>query len=141
MSISHLFYTKICKKKSNGHFFIVINNFLLQDKNYLEPYGKPRDIAYVVMAPENDHIVNATKMFFKELSNAYEMCKMGRHCPISKKLRDGIMRVGKNYAEKVSNESVDEWFQQIGMNNIIIYLSIELLRWLHELFLSDTCKL
>ena len=87
----------------------------LQDKQFLEPYGKPRDIAYIVLAPDNDYIINAIILFFKELSNVYELSRMGRHSPVSQKLRDGIMRVGKKIAEKFSaEEHPDDWFKFIG---------------------------
>ncbi|KAK3084678.1 hypothetical protein FSP39_017312 [Pinctada imbricata] len=89
------------------------------DKQFLEPYGKPRDIAYVVLAPDNEHIINAIIVFFKELSTMYELNHMGRHSPVSKKLRDGIMRVGKKLAESVKNDDqLDPWFKQIGNSPI-----------------------
>ena len=80
----------------------------------LEPYGRQRDVAYVVVAPDNDFILTQLLGFFKELSTVYELLKLGRHCPISKTLRDGIMRVGKTAAQKVADEPVDEWFSVIG---------------------------
>lgn len=89
------------------------------DKQFLEPYGKPRDIAYIVLAPDNDYIINAIILFFKELSNVYELSRMGRHSPVSLKLRDGIMRVGKKIAEKFSTEDhPDDWFKFIGNSNV-----------------------
>ncbi|XP_033748042.1 LOW QUALITY PROTEIN: mediator of RNA polymerase II transcription subunit 13-like [Pecten maximus] len=103
------------------------------DKQFLEPYGKPRDIAYVVLSPENDYIVNAVKLFFKELSTVYGMSKMGRHCPASKVLRDGIMRVGRKAAETVVNESVDEWFTQIGDSPVAEKLRLYAKVCLHRL--------
>lgn len=104
-------------------FFLASINFFhsylyfisFQDKQFLEPYGKPRDIAYIVLAPDNDYIINAIILFFKELSNVYELSRMGRHSPVSLKLRDGIMRVGKKIAEKFSTEDhPDDWFKFIG---------------------------
>uniref|UniRef100_A0A6P7FLV9 Mediator of RNA polymerase II transcription subunit 13 n=1 Tax=Diabrotica virgifera virgifera TaxID=50390 RepID=A0A6P7FLV9_DIAVI len=61
----------------------------------LEPYSYARDVAYIVVAPDNDAILPRVRTFFRELSTAYEMCKLGRHSPITKVLRDGILRVGK----------------------------------------------
>lgn len=72
-----------------------------------------RDIAYVVVAPDNDFVLSRLRTYFKELSSIYEVCRLGRHCPV-KKIRDGILRVGKNTYRKVANESVDEWFNNIG---------------------------
>ncbi|XP_076344543.1 mediator of RNA polymerase II transcription subunit 13-like isoform X2 [Tachypleus tridentatus] len=84
------------------------------DKLLLEPYSLPRDVAYVVVAPENEFILSRVRNFFRELSSTYELCKLGRHGPITKVLRDGIMRVGKSAAKKLADEPVDEWFDMIG---------------------------
>lgn len=81
----------------------------------LEPYAKQRDVAYIVVAPDNDFILTQLLGFFKELSTIYELLKLGRHCPISKTLRDGIMRVGKKAAQKVADKPVDDWFTFLGM--------------------------
>ena len=86
----------------------------LQDKLLLEPYGRMRDVAYIVVAPENDYMLQQVRFFFKELSTVYETCRFGRHVPIDKVLRDGIMRVGKSAASKVSDQEVHEWFNLIG---------------------------
>ncbi|XP_066252253.1 mediator of RNA polymerase II transcription subunit 13 isoform X2 [Euwallacea similis] len=80
----------------------------------LEPYSYSRDVAYVVVAPDNDAILSRVKTFFKELSTAYEICKLGRHSPITKVLRDGILRVGKTAKNKIGNEPVEEWFSLLG---------------------------
>ena len=87
---------------------------MFQDKLLLEPYGRPRDVAYVVVAPDNEFILSQVRSFFKEMSTMYELLKLGRHCPISKVLRDGIMRVGKTAASKVADKQVDEWFTLLG---------------------------
>lgn len=122
-------------------FFLASINFFhsylyfisFQDKQFLEPYGKPRDIAYIVLAPDNDYIINAIILFFKELSNVYELSRMGRHSPVSLKLRDGIMRVGKKIAEKFSTEDhPDDWFKFIGK---LLYIhSCLVWIWCAELF-------
>jgi len=39
----------------------------------LEPYSYARDVAYIVVAPDNDFIVSQVKTFFKELSSVYEV--------------------------------------------------------------------
>ncbi|XP_017781580.1 PREDICTED: mediator of RNA polymerase II transcription subunit 13 isoform X2 [Nicrophorus vespilloides] len=80
----------------------------------LEPYSYSRDVAYIVVAPDSDAILPKVRTFFKELSNAYEMCRLGRHSPITKVLRDGILRVGKTAKTKLSNEPVEEWFTLLG---------------------------
>lgn len=80
----------------------------------LEPYSYPRDVAYIVVAPDNEAILPRVRTFFKELSSAYEMCRLGRHCPITKVLRDGILRVGKTTKVKIGNQPVEDWFTLLG---------------------------
>lgn len=80
----------------------------------LEPYGQSHDVLYVVLAPENDYLLSQASTFFQQLSVSYEQCRLGRHRPISDKLRDGIMRVGRSNASKVSDEPLDDWFRDIG---------------------------
>ncbi|PSN30681.1 hypothetical protein C0J52_20854 [Blattella germanica] len=86
------------------------------EKLLLEPYSYARDVAYIVVAPDNDYILQRVRTFFKELSATYEVCRLGRHCPITKVLRDGILRVGKTAALKLAKEPVDEWFTVLGDN-------------------------
>ncbi|XP_059483783.1 mediator of RNA polymerase II transcription subunit 13-like isoform X2 [Neocloeon triangulifer] len=80
----------------------------------LEPYSYTRDVAYIVVAPDNEHVLGHVRSFFKELSAIYELCRLGRHCPITKVLRDGILRVGKSSDSKIAKEPVDEWFSTLS---------------------------
>jgi len=85
------------------------------DSLSLEPWAPPRDVAYFVVAPDNDNLLQEVKTFFKVLSNGYESLKLGRHTPITKALRDGILKVGAKRAGKLENEvEHDEWFSAIG---------------------------
>lgn len=84
----------------------------------MEPFSRPRDVIYVVIAPENEYLLQNVRSFFKELSTVYELCRLGRHVPIAKPLRDGILRIGKNAAQKVSQEPVEDWFNLIGKKNL-----------------------
>ena len=95
------------------------------DRLLLEPYSRPRDVAYIVVAPEVDYVLSRTKLFFKELSSTYEMCRFGRHVPY-KGLRDGILRVGKSSAAKLANDQhpVDDWFSNIGDSPIASLLRL-----------------
>lgn len=43
------------------------------EKLLLEPYSYSRDVAYIVVAPDNDFVLQKTKIFFKELSSCYEV--------------------------------------------------------------------
>lgn len=49
--------------------------------------------------------------------SVFQMCRLGRHCPITKVLRDGILRVGSKAAVKLAKEPVDEWFTMLGDNS------------------------
>ena len=93
---------------------IIVSTFHQQDKQFLEPYGRMRHVLYVVVAPDNDFILQHVVSFFKELSTVYETCRLGRHCAISKPLRDGVLRVGKQAAAKLMDEPVEDWFNLIG---------------------------
>ena len=42
----------------------------------LEPFSQPRDVAYIVVAPENDFLNGKVKTFFKNLSSTYEVSKI-----------------------------------------------------------------
>lgn len=84
------------------------------DKLLLEPYSYPRDVVYVVIAPDNDYIVSRIKTYFKELSTTYEMCKFGRHTPM--KGWDGILKINKN--SKNNTEFLDDWFSMIGDSRV-----------------------
>ena len=48
----------------------------------------------------------------------YELCRLGRHRPISKDLRNGIIRASKKAAARLVDEPVDEWFTSIGKEEI-----------------------
>jgi mediator of RNA polymerase II transcription subunit 13 len=87
---------------------------MLQETLLLEPYGHSRDMLYVVLAPENDYLLGQATNFFQHLSVTYEHCRLGCHRPVSDKLRDGIMRVGRTNAQKVADEPLDDWFRDIG---------------------------
>lgn len=50
--------------------------------------------------------------------NLSQICRLGRHTPISKQLRDGIIRVGKSTAQKLAKQPMDEWFKFLGENHL-----------------------
>lgn len=92
---------------------VAISPFALKfwEKLLLEPYAPAHNISYVVVAPENPYILSHTKYLFKELSNTYELLKLGKHNPITHIINDGVLRVGKSTVDKLSNEKQDEWFE------------------------------
>lgn len=51
-----------------------------------------------------------------------QLCRLGRHAPIRRVLRDGIMRVSKRAAGKVANEALDDWFTLLGDSQVFTKL-------------------
>ena len=43
-----------------------------------------RDIAYIVVSPDNETILSNVKHFFKNLNNTYSILKLGKHVPVNK---------------------------------------------------------
>ncbi|XP_023347458.1 mediator of RNA polymerase II transcription subunit 13-like, partial [Eurytemora carolleeae] len=85
------------------------------DSLSLEPWGPQRDVAYIVVAPDNEYILSNVKTFFKNLSNTYSILKLGKHVPVTKSIRDGILRVGSKQASRLESEvDVEDWFHCIG---------------------------
>lgn len=95
--------------------WLCISPYALQfwDKLLLEPYSQSKDIAYIVVTPDNPFITAKVKTYFKELSTTYEMCRLGRHQPI--KRWDGILRVSKTAGNQENN---DDWLQLPDNNSL-----------------------
>lgn len=55
--------------------FLVLSPFALPywERLMLEPYGSQRDVAYVVVCPENEALLNGAKSFFRDLTAIYEV--------------------------------------------------------------------
>ncbi|XP_070706979.1 mediator of RNA polymerase II transcription subunit 13-like [Pempheris klunzingeri] len=80
------------------------------EKLLLEPYGGQRDVAYVVLCPNSPSLLAAAQAFFQELSAVYETCRLGKHRPLAKVSRDGLVRVGEEVdPEKIEEMDVDQW--------------------------------
>uniref|UniRef100_A0A3B4X9Z4 Mediator of RNA polymerase II transcription subunit 13 n=1 Tax=Seriola lalandi dorsalis TaxID=1841481 RepID=A0A3B4X9Z4_SERLL len=80
------------------------------EKLLLEPYGGQRDVAYVVLCPNSPSLLAAARAFFQELSAVYETCRLGKHRPLAKVSRDGLVRVGEDVEpEKLEELDVDQW--------------------------------
>lgn len=87
------------------------------DQLALEPYSYARDVAYIVIAPDNKFIVDEAKQFFKELSTTYEMCKLGRHSPI--KGFDGILCAETPAAGEPIIDELEDLFRLFEDNKTI----------------------
>ncbi|TSL28182.1 Mediator of RNA polymerase II transcription subunit 13-like [Bagarius yarrelli] len=81
------------------------------EKLLLEPYGGQRDVAFLVLCPENDILLAGARTFFQELSAVYEACRLGKHQPLARMSRDGIVPVGTMEPAKLEENGgeVDEW--------------------------------
>ena len=64
-----------------------------RDSLAMEPWAPPRDVTYIVLAPDNDNLLSKVMTFFKVSSNGYERLKLGRHASGAKTLRDGVLKV------------------------------------------------
>lgn len=118
--------------------WLCVSPYALQfwDKLLLEPYSYPRDIAYIVITPDNDFITSKVKSFFKELSTTYEMCRLGKHQPI--KGWEGILKVGKSVQqgkqENMSNNSNDDdWLKTIDKNKLNELMKMYTYAFQHQL--------
>jgi hypothetical protein len=119
------------------------------DKLGLEPYSKYKNVAYLVMMPDLEGNINsstgayedtmlsssnaensiqqAVKEYFRELSSAYELCRLGVHRPALRIAPDnGLVRVPlytqKNSSQFYSNVKVDPWFDKIQLNKSSRYI-------------------
>eukprot|EP00096_Caligus_rogercresseyi_P001989 TRINITY_DN1357_c0_g1_i1.p1 TRINITY_DN1357_c0_g1~~TRINITY_DN1357_c0_g1_i1.p1 ORF type:complete len:1138 (-),score=389.25 TRINITY_DN1357_c0_g1_i1:403-3405(-) len=90
----------------------------------LEPFAQPRDIAYIVVAPDNELILTSVKDFYRNLSSIYEMCHLGKHVPITHRLQDGVLKVGRSAAVKLADSDIEEWFRLIGDSHIAALLKL-----------------
>ncbi|MGH0159948.1 UNVERIFIED_CONTAM: hypothetical protein FKN15_046227 [Acipenser sinensis] len=108
--------------------FVVLSPFGLPywEKLLLDPFGSQRDVAYLVVCPENEALLNGAKSFFRDLTAVYESCRLGQHRPISKVYSDGIIRVGSTAAKKLTDQPVSEWFLKAAGSNSDAFAKLKL---------------
>ncbi|KAG9354454.1 hypothetical protein JZ751_001164 [Albula glossodonta] len=82
------------------------------EKLLLEPYGGQRDVAFLVICPDNEALLTGARVFFRELSAVYETCRLGKHSPLAKVSCDGMVPVGTVEAQEVTDELMDQWFSE-----------------------------
>lgn len=58
------------------------------------------------------------------LNDLVQLCRLGRHSPIQRVLRNGIMRISKTAASKVANEPLEEWFSLLGDSHMSTNLKL-----------------
>lgn len=93
---------------------LAVSPFALRfwDKLLLEPYAPGHNLFYMVIAPDNQNLLSHINQFFKELSNTYELLKLGKHTPIG----NGLVLANLNQTEH-SNINQHEWFSKISFND------------------------
>ncbi|CEF71663.1 Mediator of RNA polymerase II transcription subunit 13 [Strongyloides ratti] len=83
------------------------------EKLALSPIDQPKDVLYFAITPDNDFIIEKTKLYFHELSKIYENYKLGRHIKLSKDIvEDGIFKVPIMTSDncKIESESEKEYY-------------------------------
>ncbi|XP_058632229.1 mediator of RNA polymerase II transcription subunit 13-like isoform X2 [Onychostoma macrolepis] len=108
--------------------FLALSPFALPfwEKFLLEPYGGQRDVAFLVLCPNHNALLSSARTFFQELSAVYETCRLGKHRPLVRVSRDGIVPVGSVQCEE---ESGDQWssglwtgqHQEENLNKLKLY--------------------
>ncbi|KAL2100420.1 hypothetical protein ACEWY4_004814 [Coilia grayii] len=112
------------------------------EKLLLEPYGGQRDVAFLVLCPNSAALLAGARTFFQELSAVYETCRLGKHRPLARVSRDGMVRVGEaqegagqrrdgeepGEEHTEGEEPVEQWFtgpwsgqQQDNMRKLKLY--------------------
>ncbi|XP_049867276.1 mediator of RNA polymerase II transcription subunit 13 [Pectinophora gossypiella] len=86
----------------------------------LEPYSYCRDVAYVVLAADCEALTDPLKTFFRELSTVYESCRLGRHQPITRLAKDGLVRTMPN--ENTRDANCEEWTGELPPGRLGEYL-------------------
>ena len=64
------------------HDWLAISPHALRfwEKLFLEPYSEQKDIAYLVVCPDDEQVTDNAKIFFRELSFMYEVSVMISTC-------------------------------------------------------------
>ncbi|KAJ8414096.1 hypothetical protein AAFF_G00066940 [Aldrovandia affinis] len=81
------------------------------EKLLLEPYGGQRDVAFLVICPDNEALLAGARVFYRELSVVYETCRLGKHRPLAQVSQDGVVLVGAAEPQEVQVQ-VDQWFSE-----------------------------
>ncbi|KAI8434636.1 hypothetical protein MSG28_003169 [Choristoneura fumiferana] len=84
----------------------------------LEPYSYSRDVAYIVLAADGEVLTDPIKTFFRELSTAYEALKLGRHQPITRIAREGLIRTSPSERD----QSAEEWTGELPPGRLGDYM-------------------
>lgn len=84
------------------------------DKLLLEPYAPSNNTFYLVIAPDISGIAIQISSFFRELSNTFELHKLGKHTPI---LNESV-RVPYNTVQLEDLSSDDSFFASLKLDPV-----------------------
>ncbi|XP_016984496.2 mediator of RNA polymerase II transcription subunit 13 isoform X1 [Drosophila rhopaloa] len=103
------------------------------DKFLLEPYSYARDVVYMVVCPDNEHVAGCTRSYFRELSSTYEMCKLGKHTPI--RGWEGILQVGASRNIPTDREvtPLDDWLRTLEHTALAEQIRRYAVAFIHQL--------
>lgn len=90
---------------------LAVSPFALKfwDKLLLEPYAPGHNMYYLVITPDDQNLLGHVNPFFKELSNTYELLKLGKHIPIG----TGIIMANSTTTSDNSNDDDNSWFSKL----------------------------
>ena len=90
---------------------VALSPFALKfwDKLLLEPYAPGHNMFYLVIAPDSPNTLGTINTFFKELSNTYELHKLGKHVPLG----NGLVLASQPASDSSSGDE-DCWFSKLG---------------------------
>lgn len=81
------------------------------DKLCLEPYSKHKEISYICVVPDNDYVCSTSKIYLRDLSTNYELCRLGTHRPLTKLFADqGLVRLSTKNLDRTQLPNTDPWF-------------------------------
>ncbi|CAK9296009.1 unnamed protein product [Gordionus sp. m RMFG-2023] len=94
-----------------------------------EPFSLPKEVNFIVVVPDNATLCQITKRFFENLSCSFELCKMGKHTPLTpfnKSKDDYFLRVGQNFQLKTASmrdmsylSLFPDWINSLGSQDVM----------------------
>lgn len=91
------------------------------DRLLLEPFTPGHNMYYLVIAPDEKDSLSHVKSFFRELSNIYELMKLGKHSPIG----TGILTVEAN-KDSDSNDDSQRLLKQGSLEKMSKFIMSQL---------------
>ncbi|CAF3324822.1 unnamed protein product [Rotaria sp. Silwood2] len=97
------------QSRNNGNGLIADD---IDKHHWLHQWSYLTYIGYICIVPDNDYICTMTKIYFRELSTHYELCRLGSHRPLLKAFSDqGLLRISsQQYNDSSQLPNIDSWF-------------------------------